>query len=135
MARDQFGFGTNPNVIWGKKRKQSDYRGNRGQHITTPWEYDSRISLESKEPMKEADEYLRKNIPYFARELDNTEELNNMIKQTLKAGGLQGWKEVIDSFILKNNPMNIYDEKGSGIRKFGSGDFYDHWVNSQYGYQ
>tara|TARA_R100001530_G_C4178040_1_gene118626 strand:+ start:61 stop:471 length:411 start_codon:yes stop_codon:yes gene_type:complete len=136
MAKDQFGFGVEkPDVIWGEKRKQSDYEGNKGQHVSTPWEYDSRINQKSKEPTKEADEYLRKNIPYIARGLDNTIELTNMINQTLKTGGLKGWKEVIDSFIVQHNPMNIYNEKGDGVTKFGTGDFWEHWNDSPYGYQ
>ena len=108
------------------KRKKSDY----GTKITrdNPWRYDMSIDLDAN-MYEEADNYFRKNIPYVARTLDNTEHYDRLIYGITKEYGLSKFKEVVDDIIHKINPMNVYDEEGNAIPigkgGYGAGDISD----------
>jgi len=106
------------------KRKESDYK--RDVTRDNPWRYDMSINLDAKVMHEEADDYFRKNIPYVARQLDNTEYYDQLMYGITKEYGLSKFKEVVDNIIHKINPMNVYDEEGNAIPigkgGYGSGD-------------
>ena len=109
------------------KRKKSDYKKTISRD--NPWRYDLSINLDAKVPYEEADKYFRKNLPYVANGLDNTEYYDKLMYGITKEYGLPKFKEVVDDIIHKINPMNIYDEKGNemalGKDRYGSGDIHD----------
>ena len=106
------------------KRKESDY----STKITRdkPWRYDMSIDLDAKVMHKEAGDYFRKNLPYVARALDNTEYYDLLMYGITKEYGLSKFKEAVDDVIHKINPMNVYDEQGNevslGKGRWGAGD-------------
>jgi len=108
-------------------RKKSDYR----KEITrdNPWRYDMSINLDAKIPHEEAEDYLRKNIPFVARKLDNTEYLSDLMYGITKEYGLSDFKNAVDDVIHKLNPMNIFDEEGNEIKLgkggYSAGDIHD----------
>ena len=93
------------------KRKKSDY----STKITRdkPWRYDMSINLDAKVMHEEAENYFRKNLPYVARALDNTEYYSQLMYGITKEYGLSNFKEAVDDIIHKVNPMNVYDEQGN----------------------
>ena len=109
------------------KRKESDY----STKITrdNPWRYDMSIDLDAKVIHKEAGDYFRKNLPYVARALDNTEYYDLLMYGITKQYGLSKFKEAVDDVIHKINPMNVFDEQGNevslndrGKGRWGAGD-------------
>ena len=95
------------------KRKESDYN----TKITRdkPWRYDMSIDLDAKVMHEEAEDYLRKNLPYVARSLDNSDYYSRLMYGITKEYGLSKFKEVVDDIIHKVNPMNVYDEEGNEV--------------------
>tara|TARA_Y100000310_G_C20576326_1_gene760588 strand:- start:759 stop:1139 length:381 start_codon:yes stop_codon:yes gene_type:complete len=115
MAKDRFGYG-NEEIQWmNKKRKDFEYEPDGS------WKYTS--YMDKKKPR----DYLKQNIPYISRNLDNTIMLSKMFE----SAGSDNWKKIVDSFIRKYDPMNKKDEEtGKPIMGADASQFMEHYENA-----